>query len=78
MVGHEDMSVDGAAVARGRLAEPVAIACVVLVGKEDALQVIAALDHMQRLIGDEIAAETGRAVLRGKGASNAGRSGREN
>lgn len=58
MVGHQHIGMDGAAMARRRLAEPKAIARVILVVKEGRRPVVAALDHVQRLIGQEIPTKT--------------------
>jgi hypothetical protein len=57
VVGHQHIGMDGAAMARRRLGEPRAIELVVLVAKEHGLAVVAALDQMQGLIGQEISAE---------------------
>lgn len=51
MVGHQAESMDRAAGALGRHMQYIEIAAIILVGEEDRLPVVAALDHMQRDIG---------------------------
>jgi hypothetical protein len=48
--------VDREAVFARRLGEPMAVERIVVVAEEDALPVVAALDDVQRLIGEEQAA----------------------
>jgi hypothetical protein len=58
VIGRQHVGMNGAAVAARRFHEPVTIARVVVGPEEDGPAIVAALDHMQRLIGQEIAAET--------------------
>jgi hypothetical protein len=53
MIGHEHVGMDGAAVMPGRLPQQGAIAGIVLGPEEDRPAIIAALDHVQRLIRQE-------------------------
>ena len=57
VVGHQDIGMDGAVMNRRRFGKPCMQAPVIVSAKEDRLAVVAALDHVQRLIGQEIAAE---------------------
>jgi len=56
VVGHQHVSMDRAASVARRLGEPAAVADIAGLVKEDRLAVVAALDHVQRLIRQEIAA----------------------
>jgi len=58
VIGHQDIGVDGAVIGRRGVGEPVMEPLVIVAAKEDRLTVVAALDHVQRLIGQEITAET--------------------
>src|SRR6202008_935901 len=57
VVGHQHVGVDGALIVGGGKAEPFAVARVILGGKEDGVTVVAALDHVQRLIGKKVPAQ---------------------
>ncbi len=59
MVGHQHIGMDRQPVFGCSRREPVAVAIIIVLGKEDRLAIIAALDHMQRLIGNEEASEPG-------------------
>jgi hypothetical protein len=63
VVGHEHISMNRAAVTRGCRREPIAVAGVILFAKEDGLAIIAALDHVQRLIRQEVTSEPRHSVL---------------
>jgi hypothetical protein len=57
VVGHQHVAVNGAAVLdRGRR-QPIAIAPAIVLAEEDRPSIVAALDHVQRLIGQEIASD---------------------
>jgi hypothetical protein len=55
MIGHQHIAVNSATKLGRRLSEPVAIARMVLFGKEDRRAIVAALDQVQRLIWQEVA-----------------------
>ena len=56
MVGHQHIGVDQTAVFGGCFGEPVTVVFVVFDVEEDRAAIVAALDHVQRLVGQEIAA----------------------
>ena len=58
MIGHPDIGVDGATMGCRRFGKPAVQPPVIVSAKEDRLTVVAALDHVQRLIGQKITAET--------------------
>jgi hypothetical protein len=58
-LGHQDIGVDATAIASGRLGQPIVVAGIILDGEEDGAAIVAALDDVQRLVGEEIAAEPG-------------------
>jgi hypothetical protein len=62
VIGHQHIGVDGAVVRRRRFGKPGMQPPVIVSAKEDRLTVVAALDHMQRLIGQEITAEARHAA----------------
>jgi hypothetical protein len=62
VVGHQHIGLDGTPVVYGRGGEPVAVTAIVVLTEEDGLAVIAALDHVLRLIGQEIKAKPCQAV----------------
>ncbi len=59
VIGHQDIGMDAADIASGRLGQPVVVSGIVLDGEEDGASIVAALDDVQRLVGAEIAAEPG-------------------
>ena len=62
VIGHQHIGVDAYLPRLRRLAQPLELECVVLGIEEDRLAIIPALDHMQRLVGQEIAAEAGHRI----------------
>ncbi len=73
--------VNGAARVSGRLAQPFPITAIILAGEEDGLSIVAALDYVQRLIGQEVAADAGHggysflcSLAQGAGANKLGTS----
>ncbi len=57
VIGHQYIGVNGQPVGgRGR-DQPIAVLGKIVIAEEDRLAVVAALDYMQRLIGNEIASE---------------------
>ena len=54
VVGHQDIGVHGASVVPRRLRQKPAIARIVVVMEEDRLPIVAALDHVHRLIRQKI------------------------
>jgi hypothetical protein len=59
VIGHQDVGMDAAEIASRRLGQPVAVSGIILDGEEDGAAIVAALDDVQRLVGEEIAAEPG-------------------
>src|SRR5579872_2976369 len=57
VVGHQHIGMDQAAILGRGVAKPVAIPCIILLAKENRRAVIAALDHVQRLIAKKIASK---------------------
>src|SRR6266404_4607276 len=64
---------DAATIASRRLGQPVSVSGIILDGEEDGAAIVAALDDVQLLVGEEIAAEPGhrrhgeqRLAVRGK------------
>jgi hypothetical protein len=58
VIGHKDIGVDGAAILRRRLRQPAPVAGIVVVAEKDGAAIVAALDDVQRLIGEKIPAKT--------------------
>jgi hypothetical protein len=57
MIGHQNIGVDrNVALCRG-LRQPIAIKAVILLAKENRLPIVAALNHMKRLINEKIPSE---------------------
>jgi hypothetical protein len=52
VIGHQDIGVDRARIARRQLLQMVEIAAVVVIGKKAGAAVIPALDNVQRGTGD--------------------------
>jgi hypothetical protein len=59
VIGHEDISVDAAAIALCSFREPPSVLDVVVFAEEDRAAIVAALDDVERLIGQEGATESG-------------------
>lgn len=57
MVRHQHIGVDLAAVLACRREQPGQIVFAVGIEKEDRLPIVAALDHVQRLVGQKVAAQ---------------------
>jgi hypothetical protein len=53
MVGHQNIGMDGAAAIASRFFKPMEVALVVLLGKEAGLAIDAALNDVQRVIGEK-------------------------
>jgi hypothetical protein len=57
MIGHEDIGVDAAAMTIRGLREPATVLRVVVFAEEDRAAIVATLNHVERLIGQESATE---------------------
>jgi hypothetical protein len=66
VIGHEDISVNAAATALCSFREPPSVLDVVVFAEEDRTAIVAALDDVERLIGQEGATQSGH------GASSVG------
>ena len=62
VVRHQNAGVNDAAIFSGRLGEPIAVARIIVVIEEDRLTIIAALDHVQRLLRQEIAPQAWHSI----------------
>jgi hypothetical protein len=74
VIGHEDMGVDAAAMMRKPwglcgLSEPATVLSIVVFAEEDRPTIVATLDHVEQLIGQEGATEPGHGTSHlGQGA----------
>ncbi len=57
VVGHQHVGMNRATMVQGGCSEPVVVTAIVLRREEDRFAIVAALDHMQRLIGQKVASE---------------------
>jgi hypothetical protein len=57
MISHEDLGVDAAGMIIHGLREPAAVLRVVVFAEEDRAAIVATLNHVERLIGQEMTTE---------------------